>query len=215
MGTGFRICCAILLMSGLVAWGYKSASARYPERVPLTIHRLDSSSAPQTTNVADNPAMQYAVAVRDGDCARASAMTKWMQERLVYVGNTGDVANAVEQEQKRLCALLTEHRTESNQLQTEGVEDQYIFAPGVTLVALGDEPVTDAAPAGSITRSWIRVTYPLKSKALRDEKARPIRSIEVAVQVDENKAIVKAAVIGNLEIRRSSVSTRWDEPRGE
>jgi len=45
--------------------------------------------------------------------------------------------------------------------------------------------------------------------ALRDEAGRPIRSIVVGVDVSLDGCIVKAGILGNVELDRESIALDW------
>jgi hypothetical protein len=62
-------------------------------------------------------------------------------------------------------------------------------------------------------RVWLLVTYPAADRALCDETGKAIRSIRVGVNVSPDSYVVKAGVVGNLDIDRDSISY-WADDQG-
>ena len=126
-----------------------------------------------------------------------------------------DGPEEVEKAREALCERVLGRAVEGNQLRPEGVEDRYVFSPGATIEEIGtDEGRNDLAqPARE--RTWFRVTYPSKDHALFDTTGRPIRTLDVAVNVSAEGAVLKASVVGNVEINRASVCCDWGEDKGE
>ena len=74
------------------------------------------------------------------------------------------------------------------------------FAGQVTRVESRCGELTfEVAPAGLLTIC----------QALRDEAGRPIRSIVVGVDVSPDGCIVKAGILGNVELDRESIALDW------
>ena len=159
-------------------------------------------------------AWRYALAVRDSNCSEIIRMTLWMNERLDRVRAGHGDSEELEAARQALCRQITHRTIEGNQLTAEGVEDQYFFAPGVALELVGIDEGAASLKRPVAERSWIRVTYPHRRRALRDEGGRPIRSIVVGVNVSEDGYILKAGVIGNLDVDRESIRYSWPRPEG-
>ncbi|MFO7774229.1 MAG: hypothetical protein R6W89_00385 [Candidatus Hydrogenedentota bacterium] len=159
-------------------------------------------------------AWRYALAVRDSNCAEVTRMTLWMNERLDRVRAAHGDSEELEAARQALCRQITHRAIEGNQLTAEGVEAQYIFAPGVDLELIGVDKGTAGLKRPVAERSWIRVTYPHRGRALRDDEGRPIRSIVVGINVSQDGYILKAGVIGNLEVDRESIHYSWPGPEG-
>jgi hypothetical protein len=162
-------------------------------------------------------AMRYALAVQQRNTDEVIRMTKWMQDRLRYVRGTSDAPEAVEEARRALRENLTQRRTEENQLGVGGVEDKYVFAPGALLTPLGtDEGEKDVEPGAETKRqTWIRVTYPDKRRALKNEEGAPIRELKVGVTVSTQGQVLKVGIQGNLNIDEDSILRDWAESQGE
>ena len=98
---------------------------------------------------------------------------------------------------------------EGNRLRPEGIEDQYVFAGGVTVTPVGIDAGRDDLERPVKDRTWVRVTFPDRSTALRDEAGLPIRSLVAGINVSEDGFVLKANVVGNLEIDADSIQTFW------
>lgn len=160
-------------------------------------------------------AWRYALAVRENNCAEVVRMTLWMNERLDRVRAAHGNSEELEEARKTLCRQITRRAVEGNQLTPEGVEDQYVFAPGVQLELVGTDEGAEGLKRPVAERSWIRVTYPNRRRALRDHEGQPIRSIEVGVNVSQDGYVLKAGFIGNLDVDRDSIQYSWPRPEGE
>lgn len=158
-------------------------------------------------------ALRYAQALKDGDWDTVIDQTLWMRERLDYVQLEGG-EEAVTREREHLARRLAERSPEENQLRAEGVEDQFVFAPGVEIAAVGVDAGRDDLERPVAARTWLRVTYPRRAQALRDMQNLPIRALTAGVNVDEKGYVLKAGVIGNLEIDMDSISRDWDMAGG-
>jgi len=170
------------------------------------------SSAREASLPEDNAAVQYAVALRERDVATVVERTLWMRERLERVAAETGHEDAVAQERARLYKSLTTWRIEENQLRAEGVDDKYLFAPEVRIEYIGtdDGELDLAEPIAQ--RTWLRVIYPKRSRALRDELGRPIRSVVAGINVTASGYVLKAGVLGNAEIAFDSVLLDWPVP---
>jgi hypothetical protein len=151
----------------------------------------------------------YAKAVQEGDADSVIAMTLWMQERVERIRLEAQTAAQQDTALEQLKANMRNRRLERNQLGPEGIEDQYIFSAGATLTVAGvDEGRSDLArPAAR--RVWIRVTYPSRSAALHDANGKAIRAVTVGVNISEDGYVLKAGVLGNLDIDVESLTYDW------
>ena len=158
-------------------------------------------------------AMRYVRALQDGNCDEAIALTLWMNDRieLSRLEHPEQVADVREE----LCGSLSDHRIEGNRLAEEGMEDQYILAPGsrVTLVKIDEGRNDLERPVSS--RVWIGVTYSRKDRAPLDLGGLPIRSLLAGISTTHDSYVLKAAVVGNLEIDYESIGTDWSLTPGE
>ena len=163
------------------------------------------------TTRPDNVAIRYARAFQRGAWDEVIGLTWWMQERLAWVQlQSADAADLAEA-RRGLRARLRKRSVPGNQLRPEGIEDQYIFTPEAEFEEVGvDAGRTDLAKPVR-ERMWIRVTYAERNRAPRDEAGRPIRSITVGVNVSTDGFVLKAGVVGNLDLLKRSVRYDWPE----
>lgn len=188
-------------------WVEKRPSAKKPAQEAQASR---ASTPPEAIpNALENDAaMKYAQAFLAGDWDSVIAQTHWMQERLRRVQLESGNAEKVTAARAALKARLAERNIADNQLQSEGVEDQYVFCPGAVVEVTGvDRGRTDLGRPVAF-RTWLRVTYPVRTQALRDADSVPIRSLAVGVNVTADGYVLKAGIIGNLDINRDSI-TYW------
>ncbi len=191
----------------LLKWG--SPVSKYvnqkTDRKPIATEKLSE----EALDPLDQRTMLYARAIQTCDCDTVINMTLWMQERLDYVLQTEGTPEASDKARQDLCDDLCDRTLEGRQLLPEGVEDQYLFAPGVEFYPVStDEGLLNlAAPAA--TRTWIRVEYPSEAIALRDPKGLPIKALTVGINITAGGSVLKAGVIGNVEIDWDSISYTW------
>lgn len=159
----------------------------------------------------DTVAMQYAVAYQDGNSEEVIGVTQWMHERLQRVRMESADPQAEVEEKEKLAERIRERTVEGNLLLPEGIEDAYVFPPGATLEPVAVDEGSDDLEMPVKQRTWIRVTYPTRARALRDENGIPIRAITVGINVSAGGRVLKAGVIGNLEILWDSISYDWEE----
>jgi hypothetical protein len=173
---------------------------------PATENVSEAATPTSGGAVVGGFAMEYAHAVQDNNCDAIIRMVWWMRERLDEVRAEAGDAAVIEAEQSRLCGTLSARAIEDMQLRAEGVADRYVFTPSSTLELVEvDAGQSDLARPTS-GRTWIRVTYPNRSQALRDERGQAIRSIEVGVNETVDGYVLKAGVDGNLDISYDTIS---------
>ncbi len=152
-------------------------------------------------------ALQYVSAVQTAVCSRSIDLTWWMQERLQFASeNSRDGVSAVRQE---LCDEITVRVKGANRLRSEGVEDQYVFAPMTKVKVTALEPGRQDLSKPSMGLVWLEVSYPVPTQALKDDNGTPIKSLRVGVSLSNDGYILKAGTIGNLEIDFDSISYNW------
>jgi hypothetical protein len=157
----------------------------------------------------DDAGMRYARNVQEGDWESVMAQTVWMQERLDYAASTGGGDEARTAAIDALAEELSNRSPVEAQLLPEGVEDKYVFAPGAELAWAGQDEGQQELARPTARRTWIRVTYPVKGRALRDEANIPIKAITVGVNLTADGEVLKANIVGNLDILRESISYAW------
>ncbi|MFO7977002.1 MAG: hypothetical protein R6V12_20515 [Candidatus Hydrogenedentota bacterium] len=180
----------------------------------------DGEQSASSTRLAANPlpdcaATRYARALQEGRADEVIRMTHWMQKRLQRVRLSCSAPADEEGARAELRRDILTRTLEGNRLRPEGVKDKYIFAPGAKLSVVGSdkgEHLCDGALSCPVKeRTWLRVVYPNPVTALRDEMGRPIRSIVVGVNISDEGYVVKAGVLGNLEIRYDTISMVYDD----
>ncbi len=158
-------------------------------------------------------AIQYARALQEGRADEVIRMTHWMQERLKRVRLRSNAPEELEAAREELRRDIQTRTLEGNRLRREGVEDKYIFKPGATFEVIGvdarEDARGDALACPVKERTWLRVVYPSPVTALRDEAGRPVRSIVVGVNVSADGYVLKAGILGNMEIGSGDVSVDW------
>jgi len=158
-------------------------------------------------------AMRYVRALQEGNCDETIALTLWMNDRieLSRLKNPEQLADIREE----LCASLTDRRIEGNRLSEEGMEDQYVFAPGsrVSLIRVDEGREDLERPVA--TRVWVEVMYLREERAPLDLGGLPIKSLTAGINATSDSYVLKAAVVGNVEIDYESIVTNWDTTRGK
>jgi gas vesicle protein len=168
--------------------------------------RDGTSSVPEV--IESSVAWQYARAYQENNWEQVIAMTPWMEERLEYVARS-DGPEAVSEAREALFEQLGNRNLADNYLRDAGVEDQFLFTPGARLDYVTDDTGRDDLEAPVVRRTWIRVTYPSREKALLDRDGIPIRSLRVGVNVSEDGKVLKAGVSGNVDIDWNSIEYDW------
>lgn len=207
--TRWAIAAGVGATAGLMVWWGGSPYASY------RVAWLDAEKTVSDPVIpADCIAMRYAEAVQEGDCDEIIRMTWWITERLQRLESLGSSPTSLEAARAGICEQVQDRGVEGRRLRREGVEDQYVFAPGASIEPIHvDVGRTDLAKPVH-DRTWVRVIYPAPERALLDEAGRPIRSIAVGVNVSKDGYVLKAGVIGNLDVGLSSVLYDWELNKG-
>jgi len=208
-------CCIGVAAAAVVGW---SGLMFGPQDESAAAVAVSNRAAPESRGAepfaADGIALRYAAAVQEGNDAEVIRMTWWMTERLERVRMATDNEEAWETAYQGLCKQIGEWSVEGSQIRPEGIEDQYIFVPGATFEVAGvDAGRTNLAKEVG-ERTWIRVTYPVRSRAPRDRAGEAIRRLTVGVNVSRDGYVLKSGVIGNLDIEWESFSYDWPPVEG-
>jgi hypothetical protein len=172
-------------------------------------------SVPKTGGSAGNPtALRYATALQQGAWDEIVNMTCWMQQRLMRVQLETGSAAARQEAHAALVKRISDRKVEGNRLRREGIEDQYVFVNDAKIEPVGLDAGHPSLEQATKDRTWIRVTYPSRKKALRDDKGIPIHSVIAGVNVSASDLVLKANVIGNLDIDWKSISYDWELAEG-
>lgn len=219
--AGFTACvCSVGVATYFAMWmGWVNFPFQHPVSTNSKSDSTPSESGPTATPAVNaGLAMRYAQAIQDGNCDEILRMTSWMVDRMRRVALESSDPAVIEATRAELCAQIRSRVVEGNVLRLEGIEDQYVFAPGATLEVVGrDDGRTDLS--GPVAyRTWIQVTYPNSRTAplVQDPEgnavARPVRSWNVGINVSRaDNTIMKAGVVGNLDIDFSSFSFEWPD----
>lgn len=185
--------------------GSPEAKPAVPEP-PTEPGRNDAGRSPDS--VENSVAWQYAMAYREGNWAKVVELTYWMKDRLDFVLET-DGAGAVPAEKDRLMDELGLRTVADNRLMDEGVEDQYVLSPGSEITYDSVDTGRDDLDGPVARRTWLKVVYPAREKALLDKDGLPIRSLRVGINVSTDGHVLKGNVIGNLDIDWESIMYDW------
>jgi len=214
---------AIALGAGALLLGLLAA---YPSLVNFTgqigvpVHPATVSAAEHPTPPDGGNALAYAKALQANDCDEVIRLLAWMSDRLRRVALESSDPQRVEAARKKLCEKVLARPYEDNVLRKEGIEDQFVFAPGAQCEVLSKDPGREDLGTAVSERVWIRVTYPRRETAPLAPVAegrpdmKPVHQWVAGVNLSrENGQVLKAAVQGNLEIKKDSVTFDW--PQGQ
>ena len=150
-------------------------------------------------------AKDYAELMRTGQYQQALLKVAWVEDRLARVrAERGDAA-AENEALAGLVGELTRVDRSNAVLRSEGIEDQYIFPARAQIEVAGADAGRGGLERKTSGRAWLRVTYPEPGLAPRDEGGRAIRSLTVGLNLSDDQKVLKAEIIGNLEIDRFSI----------
>ncbi len=154
-------------------------------------------------------ALAYAQAVQENDVEAVMSSVAWIAERRAVIDIVNVDAAARETALDALRETLTRRGPEGNQISAEGIEDQYLFQPGATIEAVGMDEGRQELEQPTARRIWLRVSYPSPTAAPLDMEGRPVRALHVGVNLGGDGQILKANVIGNLDLDFNSISVAW------
>lgn len=162
------------------------------------IANTQEAEAGITPGALEQVAIEYAEAYQAGKCGTIIDLTAWMQDRLAYAQEVQDLSyDAVRDE---LCVFASTRNPAGNRLSEAGIEDQYIFRPGSVIEFLGSDEGNRSLDEPVASRAWLHVTYDVERGAPMDAAGNTIGAITVGANVSEGGKVLKANVIGNLEI---------------
>lgn len=150
-------------------------------------------------------ALNYAELMRAGQYQQALLKVAWVEDRLARVrAERGDAAA----ENDALAGLVADvaRVDRSNAvLRSEGIEDQYVLASRAQVEVAGADAGRGGLERKTAGRAWLRVSYPEPGLAPRDEGGRAIRSLTVGLNLSDDQKVLKAEIVGNMEIDRFSI----------
>ncbi len=176
--------------------------------------------APEAEDQYIAAALRYARALQDGFCEEVIRSTAWMDDRLHRVAMESSGQETIDNTWDSLCKKVMDRSIEGNLLVPEGIEDQYVFAPGVTMEVVGTDAGRQDLDRPVAERVWIRATFPRKqtaplARADGGSRMLAVRAMTVGVDITrDDRLVAKAGVIGNLEIDTSSLSFDWTAANG-
>lgn len=210
LGSLAAIVCLAVLLQGDT--NTAEATVPPPQAEPVSA-AANQEGTPAPPEVSVSAAMRYAQAVQNGDADEMMRTVVWVAERMERIALDTADADGRKAAQERLAQHLLERKVEGNQLRPEGIEDQYVFAPGATLEWVAVDDGRDDLERPAKERTWIRVTFPSPIRAPVGRSGQAIRSMLVGVNMDENERVLKAGIIGNLDIDTKAIEY-WTSPQG-
>lgn len=187
--------------------------AGYVWLTPAPPAKRGTKPAAPTTPATVTPAPEaarYVAAMQAGRWDEVIDLTCWMQERLLRVHIQTDNPEMRAQARSELIRRLRDKTVEQNQLRPEGAEDGYVFAPQARVTAVGADMGRNDLERPVKNRTWYEVVYLERHRALRDMAGSPIHSLRVGINVSTDGYVLKAAVVGNVEIEWSSLRYDWN-----
>lgn len=210
----FAVAIGFAVLGGLGLWYFGSPTQRVLEASPGVGDGSEDEAVPG--DISDNVAtiaQRYARAVQAIDCNAVIDMTLWMRDRLeVARKDAGDPAAAETNAREDLCRGIRTAAKGEGDLTLEGIEDGHVFSRSAQWSLSGlDAGRNDLAKAAA-GRAWLNVSYPVPGSAPRDvrgDEERPIKSMRVGVNVSADGYVLKASVVGNVEIDDESIAYYW------
>ncbi|NUM55713.1 MAG: hypothetical protein HUU46_18895 [Candidatus Hydrogenedentes bacterium] len=204
------------LVAGLLAV-YPSLS-RVGRDMGVPVAAATVSAEVKPTPIDGGNALAFAKALQANDCDEVIRLTAWMSDRLRRVALESSDPVYVAKARKKLCEKILARPYEDNVLRKEGIDDQFVFAPGAQLEVVSKDDGRSDLGTAVAERVWIRVTYPrretapLAPVAAGSPDMKPVRQWTVGVNIArEGEQVLKAAVQGNLEIKRDSAVFDWPQ----
>lgn len=155
-------------------------------------------------------AARYVAAMQAGRWDEVVDLTCWMQERLLRVNIQTENPETRAQARTELINRLRDRSVEQNQLRPEGVEDGYLLSPQARVTAVGTDKGRSDLERPVKSRTWYEVVYVERHRALRDPAGSPIHSLRVGVNVSTDGYVLKASVVGNLDVDWNSLRYDWN-----
>lgn len=190
------------LVAGLLQQTVFNEKARDAEARPAASAELEAlrNEAPEV-----EAALSYVQAIQSSDVETVIQRVFWLRERVAYIDNSLTVEAERLGAHQHLREDLLRWDEAQNVLSAEGVDDHYVFAPGALIEIAGMDEGLPNLDAPTARRIWLRVVYPVPRTALRDREGRPIQALTVGLNLEAQGLVLKANIIGNLDIDWNSI----------
>ena len=128
------------VFGGISFWYWGAPSGDHVQRV-VEAHRAREFEEKVEPELS--PASQHAMAYIDAaiscDCEGIVSRTEWMQARLLALSESGASPEALAADRKKLCDNFCERKEAGFRVLDEGVDDPYLFFPGVEYRFVGED----------------------------------------------------------------------------
>lgn len=154
-------------------------------------------------------AMAYVEAAIDCDCDGIIDRTEWMRARLDRLNESGASPDDIAADRASLCEDFCERDESGYEVVDEGVDDPYLFFPGVEYKFIGQDEGRDDLAVPVASRAWIALRFPSPTRCLKNPDGRAISGVTVGLNMTAEGLVAKAGVLGNTEIQWDSVRYSW------
>jgi hypothetical protein len=210
--TAIGVVALFTTLGALGLWVYGGANRQF-----VTQHRQIAEQKRAEAGLSDEQARQliawaeeYVNAVQRGDCNFVIAATIWMQDRLEYVrSHAADPAAEERAAREALCADIRNLPKDRRVITDGGAEDPALLTGLSRVDFVSVDPGREDLESPVAGRVWLRVRYPSAGEAPVDEIGRPIRTIRVGLTLTPDGHVVKAGVVGNMELDDESSVVYW------
>lgn len=161
----------------------------------------------------DHPTIVYIRAYQNDDWEKIVELTLWIRERLNKVYEETRSNEKVEEVKNSIVKEISNRDINLNYLKKNGVEDQYLFIRDAKVTPIAWDSKGNFEDERIKEKVWFLIEYSKPSLALRNEKQLPIKSLVVALSINNDGFIVKSSIIGNAEIIWDSI-TLWETSKG-
>lgn len=137
-------------------------------------------------------------------------LTWWMQERLEFIRGGADQPDAaVEKAREALCEGIRDAIGGEPVLRAEGIEDGHVFTRHARFAVEGVTRAREDLAKPALAEVWMRIEYPNPGGAPRNAGGRPVKAMRVGVNVSADGYVLKAGVVGNLDVDYDSIAYHW------
>jgi hypothetical protein len=192
----------VLGLLGLLYWG-----APNQDLAETGDARPGTDAVVPAGTVESGPVVErYLRALQLRNCDDVVRMTRWMQDRLAVARERGE---AESEARAALCEQIREWNPAESRILPEGIRDAYLITPEATWQAVRIDEGNPRLAYPAAERTWMRVNYSLKTRAPKDKEGNPVHALTVGINVDSEGRVLKAGVLGTLEIDYESFEYEW------